>query len=340
MEILKRRPAAFRRLRILALAALALAGATCKVDWLYVSYGPEWLTQVRAGFDLDDAMEDAIGAAWAEPRRVERYVQNGQERVFVFAETERGPALAVLDGETMEALKIFPPATGPFNDLMFQDASGQVVVGQVGIDSSLNAYNVAFTYSLAEMRPLYGFGFQYGTDYWILQPDPDFLRYYKSLDLITAPSPATAVDYSTPGTFDNAKVPDLEYLSTAFGEGYYVATVLWSSGSANAQVRFFPGLAPPNPLDSASFMLSYWPSRDDSAAWLTRDGFIRLDYDYDDDSKALVRQALDGSGAELDTFRIEDTEDQRFFFDPDGRHWYVFDRWYGRLYLLETWWPK
>ena len=76
------------------------------------------------------------------------------------------------------------------------------------------------------------------------------------------------------------------------------------------------------------------PSGDDQSGWLTRNGAIILTHEND---TRLVRYESD-SGKELDSFTLNDTEDTRFNFSPDGKKWLMYNGRTGKLHLLRTWW--
>jgi len=347
MEVLKSRSGFARRLRLVVLALAALSAGTCSLDWWFVSYGPEWLGLVRSGFDVREAMADTLDATKANVLLVERFSQAGEERVFVLAESDRGRALFVLDGRGMEPLAWFG---GGLSELMFQDADGAVIVGQTRIDAGLKATPVDCTVQFFPgtppdpdiYDPLSGFGFFDGTSYRVLRPEPPQLNLFEASTLAGYAQPSTPSSVIFASTASGGAVFDLEELSTASGTALFVNLRIDYSTYTNTGVYRFENLAAllgaPS-VDSGSLVMTYPPPKDNRASWLTADGLVMLaeDADY---NKSLQRLSLDAYADLLDSYTLEDTEDLNYFFDPDGKHWYVFDRWHGRLYLLDTWWSE
>ncbi len=347
MEVLKGGSGFARRLRLVALALAALSAGTCTVDWWFVSYGPEWLGLVRSGFDVREAMAENLDATKADVLMVERFSQAGQERVFVLAESDRGRAVFVLDGSGLEPLAWFG---GGLSEIMFQDADGAVIVGQTRIDTGLKATTVGCTVRFFPgtppdpdiYEPLGGFGSFDGAWYRVLRPEPTLLNLFEASALAGYAMPSTPSSVLFASTGEPGAVLDIEQLSTPTGTALFVNLRIDYSTSANAGVYRFENLAAllsaPS-VDSGPLVMSYPPPKDNRACWLTADGLVMLaeDASY---NKSLQRLSLDASADPLDSYVLEDTEDLSFFFDPDGKHWYVFDRWHGRLYLLDTWWSE
>lgn len=345
MEILKRRTNAARRIALVALACASFATGTCSLDWWFAPFGPGWLGLARESFDVKGAMADKVGATKAYVLKVERYAQAGSDRVFVLADSDRGRVLLVLDGETMEYLKHYDSTTGFLNELMFQDTGDLAVIcGDTRIDANLVPTTVAGTTDQTTSAPIWGLGFHdsSASRYELFQPDGIVLKELWTDDIVaTQAMPGNSIPFRST-TIDGGFIADAEFLATAWGSGYFFNLVTHSfiDGDKAGVYRFgaITDLLSGLPVDSGVETVSYLPDMDKQASWLTVDGLVTLGEV--DGRHSLVRYPYDGSSLPIDGLGLGDTEDQRFFFDPDGKHWYVFDRWYGRLYLLETWWSK
>lgn len=350
MEILKRRTNAARRIALVALACASFATGTCSLDWWFAPFGPGWLGLARESFDVTNALMEKFDATKANVLMVERFSQAGEERVFVLTESDRNRAVFVLDATSMELLAWFG---GGLSEIMFQDADGAVIVGQTRIDVGLEATPVNCTVHYIPGTPpdpdkydlLSGFGFSDGTSYRVIRPDQKGMRLYEATAPESYATPYTPVDFINFATTDvNGSVFDLEELSTLTGNALFVN--LKVDSATRAEVYRFENLSAllsavtssSTIIGSSTLVMSYPPPQDNRASWLTVDGLVALGKV--DGRSSLVRYTYDGIGTELDSFALGDTEDQTFFFDPDGKHWYVFDRWHGRLHLLDTWWSK
>lgn len=338
MEVLKRRPVGVRRLAFLALALVALATGTCSVDWWFAPFGPEWLGLVRAGFDVSAAMADKLGASKADVIKVERYVHGGGERVFVLADSDRGRGLFVLDGRTMQQVAWFGSSPELW-DLMFQDADGSVIVGATRVLTGLTTSSVQGTSRISEPPEIHGYCVLDGGSYNFVSPAGAGIERLLASGMASAASTIGNTPYFSSGYFGS--IPDLQVLSTDVATGIFLALTEYNGSSTKLRVFHFPSysiLAGSPYLENGILFATAYPAESDQGAWLTSDGLITMVER--DGLRSLERYPYDNSDQPVDAYRLRDTEDQRYFFDPDGKHWYAFDRWQGRLYLLDTWWSK
>jgi hypothetical protein len=77
-------------------------------------------------------------------------------------------------------------------------------------------------------------------------------------------------------------------------------------------------------------------AQDGVAAWATEQGLVVLVSDSGGYYR-FERYGYDGRSA-LDDYRVSARHDARFYFEPSGSFWYLYDRASGRLYRLRTWW--
>jgi hypothetical protein len=136
--------------------------------------------------------------------------------------------------------------------------------------------------------------------------------------------------------------------ATVLGDGRFALIAFaGSSGKGIARAAAYPSVA--DFVASASPALAASPisldsslggigSRAGLSAWATTDGAVAIE----SDSGGRIRLARYGygDGLEKDGFELSSRQDMRFYFEPSGRYWYLFERGSGRLYRLRTWWPR
>ncbi len=128
-------------------------------------------------------------------------------------------------------------------------------------------------------------------------------------------------------------------LTSAYSDGNAIRLLFSDYSSMKNYIVSYTGitafnLASSPMLTDPNATVTLIPSGDDQSGWLTRNGAIILTHEND---TRLVRYESD-SGKELDSFKLNDTEDTRFTFSADGTKWLMYNGLTGKLHLLRTWW--
>ena len=332
-------PAGFRKSVVSITALLAILSlANCR--FLGSDMFPSTLSRKEAVLDLGSKLA-TLGVTGAYEVTSMKFLSSpatGKEYIFVRISAYFKPSwLIVLDAADLEVIEAIQNSY--IGDVLFVDMDGYFVTGNESGSVRIGSATLDTVTSIHPPAPPpipYGRkAFTEGTSSWLVWYDSmEGNLHYFSYDPDWNPGMADA------SALDSTPHADLS-LKALYTEGAAIRLFLASSYMGGAYVVSFS--------DAAEFISSFSasdifaspgtihvsiPAGDDGSGWLTRDGAIILTHD---DETRLVRYESD-SGKELDSLSLDDTEDTRFDFSPDGKKWLLYDGANGTLHLLRTWW--
>ena len=317
------------------LLPLILILASC--DLLSVDLFPGYLSYEIATVDLKGKLS---GKGIASPEDIQRIAilytpLTGKRYVLAYLNTVNGPVLAVLDGENLDLKTVIQdPSIGP---MLTVDMEGYLVsAGSNGENvGRLDPRNFAYTSEVTTIYTGNIEAFTDGVNTYVVQ--------YNS----TNPGPLAYSSYSPWTTLVNTGSKNLSpsyiwdlYLSSFYCEGGPVRFLMTSFNGSSFAVRFpsvgdFTGAFSSSSIfEDSNALVVRLPLVNNNGGWMTRGGAILL---RDEKSTRLTRYNPD-TGAEVDSFTVNDRGDTRFGFSSDGQRWALYERETGKLHLLRTWW--
>jgi len=78
----------------------------------------------------------------------------------------------------------------------------------------------------------------------------------------------------------------------------------------------------------------FLPSTDSDNGWITTDGVVLERHS----NQSLLARYNPDTGAELDSFVMDNHGDFRYGFSRNGERWVFYEGTTGKLHLLRTWW--
>lgn len=220
-------------------------------------------------------------------------------------------------------------------DLIFIDMENYFVTGNQINHLRINATTLEAGNIEAPSFQLYSQGFTKGPTSWLV--------WYDSMTFSLHYSPYTAAwggGIQASQVLDSMSHSDWS-LQSLYYEGSTIRLFFNSINKGPTHIvsfqnttDFISAFSSPNIFAYTGTTVVTIPSGDDQSGWLTRNGAIILTHD---NQTRLVRYESD-SGKELDSFVLNDTENTRFTFSPDGKKWLMYDGRTGKLHLLRTWW--
>jgi len=321
------------------LASLFFMPALTGCQFLGTDMFPTTLSREEAVFDLDSKLADLGVTGEYEIKRMQFHTSPPTGKNYIFIQTENfsmDRRLLILDAEDLSVVN---------------STSEPTIAYALGIDdqgtlcSSINTIEIqrynpetltaaALKPSMAPNIPTEAF---LGSD-----STSSFLVWFNSISFglqhdAFASGVATASvnwDFQLAATV----IPNMQ-LRSLYYESSEIRMLFSSNDNGQAYIIAYPGktalAAATFPImDDLNATVTLIPSGDDQSGWLTRNGAIILTHEND---TRLVRYESD-SGKELDSFKLNDTEDTRFTFSADGTKWLMYNGLTGKLHLLRTWW--
>jgi len=296
---------------------------------------PTTLSREEAVLDLDAKLAD-LGVTGEFEVNWMKFLASpatGKELIFLKVTTySESPRLMVLDAADLSLVKAIQNQF--IGDLLFVDMDGYFATGNETDGARFNP----LTLELFDTNPpalAYGYqGFTESATSWIF-------TYTSATNLLNYQPMST--DWTVGGLVQKIVHPTIGGLNlqTSYYEGSRLQLFFSSMYDGPSYIASFPSIASllaafgsSSIFEDPSAVIITIPSGDDQSGWLTRNGAIILTHEND---TRLVRYESD-SGKELDSFTLNDTEDTRFNFSPDGKKWLMYNGRTGKLHLLRTWW--
>jgi|GEM_PF-2564865 hypothetical protein len=333
-NVFAKRP--FPRLLLAAAAVLlTLVLGTCQ--FIGADMFPSYLTRAEAVLDLRSELEDAGvgGDFWIRKMEFLSSPSTGKSYIFVLVDAvSQGPRLIILDGETLGIKRIV--SNSSIGAFLATDMYGYFISGNGSYVHRMDASTLA-DIDDQMTNPV----FPDASGSYTLGSVTNVVFY----DMLGAlyKYEYTGVAFWNGGSSVNKNLDPIFYpdlgLRDVYCEGTKVRLLFSSWGTAfilnfSTPAAFTTAMTGTNVSDGAESQPFLPPSDDSESGWLTRDGAIVLNHDRD---TRLTRYDAD-SGDELDYYVLDDTEETRIAFAPDGDRWLLFDGLSGKLHLLRTWW--
>jgi len=317
------------------LLPLILILASC--DLLSVDLFPGYLSYEIATVDLKGKLS---GKGIAAPEDIQRIAilytpLTGKRYVLAYLNTVNGPVLAVLDGENLDLKTVIQaPFIGP---MLTVDMEGYLVsAGSNGANvGRLDPRNFTYTpvgttIDSGNIEAFTDSGTTFVVQYNSTSPGLFEYRSYPSTWVASTP---------VSKNLSPSYIWDL-YLSSFYCEGGPVRFLMTSLNGSSFAVSFpsvgyfTSAFSSSSIFDATNALVVRLPLANYNGGWMTRGGAILL---RDEKSTRLTRYNPD-TGAEVDSFTVNDRGDTRFGFSSDGQRWALYERETGKLHLLRTWW--
>jgi len=322
------------------LASLIVMPALTGCQFLGSDMFPPTLSREEAVLDLDSKLADLGVTGEYEIRRMEFVTLpvTGKKYILLLAETYGlGPRLLLLDADDLSVVNT---------------TSSLAVAYAFGLDdqgllcSWTNTNNIMRYYpqtqTTASFMMNYTITFEtYFSTFLGSTSSSSFLLWYDPTTNLLGYNPFSAGVSFVPHWNYSLSIPSIPNIrmNSLYYEGTAIQLLFVGNNGNDSYIVKFSGLSTfataTNPImTTPNATITTIPSGDDGSGWLTRNGAIILTHEND---TRLVRYESD-SGKELDSFKLNDTEDTRFTFSADGTKWLMYNGLTGKLHLLRTWW--